>query len=332
MVWGALLNLGATALGVGGSLAAGDKAAEGADAAAQAQLSMYRQNRNDLAPYREVGGHALNAYARAMGLPQSTSGPTSNSAASQLTMLEGVRTKDKSGNRNVYVDNYSGDLYRINSYGEYESFGTLNDTTGNKYGAIGGIETNKNKAVKWSAHSGTLSSRGKEIGSFRLQERPSQSQEFIGGSETNPEDDPYGGFMESPGYQFRFDEGQRGVNRNAAARGRYMSGAREKASIRYGQNYASNEFGNYMNRLAGAANIGQTATNTGVSAGQNSAAYAGNAMINSGNARASGYMGAVNTGINAVNNWQAGQAYRNPYHDNGGNSTWGPYAGGYRRG
>ena len=325
MPWGAIVG---GLVGAAGSIIGGNTAADAANDAAAAQLSMYRQNRADLAPYREVGNTALNAYARAMGLAPSSSGPgTVNNAANSLTLLQGIRTKDKKGNRNVYADNYTGDLYRVNAYGEYESIGTLRDSTGNKYGSINGIETNRNKPVHWNPNSGTLSSRGSQIGNFSLQDRPvAQEGEFIGGSPTNPED-PYGGFMESPGYQFRFDEGQRAVDRNAAARGRYLSGAREKAAIRYGQDYASGEFGNYMNRLAAAANIGQTATATGVNAGQNSAAYAGNAMQSAGNARASGYMGVANSIVNGINNWQASRAYAGTPAQN---SMYGPYRSGYR--
>lgn len=322
MPWGAIIG---GALGGLGSILGADKSADAAEDAAAVQWNMYRQNRNDLAPYREVGNSALNAYARAMGLPASTSGPGGTGGVSNhLTLLQGIRTKDKKGNRNVYADNYTGDIYRIDDLGEYQNIGNLY-AGGGKNGSIDGIETNKNTRVHIDSQ-GRFHSRGKHLGtSFQLQDRP-QEGEFIGDSPTNPED-PYGGFMESPGYQFRFDEGQRAVDRNAAARGRYMSGAREKASIRYGQNYASNEFGNYMNRLAAAANIGQTATNTGVGAGMNAAAYAGNAMQNAGNARASGYMGVANSIVNGINNWQASRAY-----SQAPNSAYGPYSGGYRYG
>jgi hypothetical protein len=53
---------------------------------------------------------------------------------------------------------------------------------------------------------------------------------------------------DDPGYQFRLDEGQKGIERTAAARGGVLSGAAVKAAERFGQDYASNEYGNSFNR------------------------------------------------------------------------------------
>jgi hypothetical protein len=108
-------------------------------------------------------------------------------------------------------------------------------------------------------------------------------------------EDRYGGFYASPGYQFRLDEGSRAYDRSAAARGMLLSGAQVKAQTRYGQGMASEEFGNYANRLAAIAGVGQTATNNAGNAAANYGVNAGNAMMNSGMARASGYMGTANT-------------------------------------
>lgn len=51
-----------------------------------------------------------------------------------------------------------------------------------------------------------------------------------------------------PGYGFRFSEGQKAVDRQAAARGGLISGAALKASQRFGQDMASQEYGNAFNR------------------------------------------------------------------------------------
>lgn len=61
-----------------------------------------------------------------------------------------------------------------------------------------------------------------------------------------------------PGYQFRFDEGQRALDRSAAARGMLMSGRQAKAQTQYGQQFASNEYNQALNRLAALAGTGQT--------------------------------------------------------------------------
>jgi hypothetical protein len=106
----------------------------------------------------------------------------------------------------------------------------------------------------------------------------------------NPGGQPGGyNFMTEPGYQFRFEEGQRALDRGAAARGGLLSGGYGRKAIRYGQGFASNEYANVYNRIANIAGLGQTA---GGQAGQTAlygAGMMGNAAGNAGFARASGY-------------------------------------------
>ncbi len=100
-------------------------------------------------------------------------------------------------------------------------------------------------------------------------------------------------FFESPGYQFRLGEGVKAVERSAAARGSLQSGAAMKAVQRYGEGLASQEYGPYMDRLAGLAGAGQQAvTQTGVFGAQ-AAGARGAAGERAGAARASGYLGAA---------------------------------------
>ena len=97
-----------------------------------------------------------------------------------------------------------------------------------------------------------------------------------------------------PSYSFRFQEGLKALDRSAAARGGLLSGGALKAAQRYGQEFASNEFGNAYNRLASRAGFGQTAsTNMGGAAGS-FGANAGNLITGAGAARASGYVGGAN--------------------------------------
>jgi hypothetical protein len=119
-------------------------------------------------------------------------------------------------------------------------------------------------------------------------------------------------FETSPGYQFRLDEGQKAIERSAAARGMLGSGGTLKALTRYAQGVASDEYNNYANRLAALAGVGQSATGSTANAGQAASnaignAYGamgqaqGNAAIAAGNARASSYANlgsAINSGVN----------------------------------
>ena len=79
-----------------------------------------------------------------------------------------------------------------------------------------------------------------------------------------------------PGYGFRLSEGLKALERGAAARGGLISGNALKAAQRYGQDVASQEFGNAYNRLAGLANIGPAAAGVMNTLGQQYATGAGN--------------------------------------------------------
>ena len=79
-----------------------------------------------------------------------------------------------------------------------------------------------------------------------------------------------------PGYGFRLSEGLKALDRQAAARGGLISGGALKAAQRYGQDLASQEFGNAYNRLAGLAQIGPSAAGVVNNLGQQYASNAGN--------------------------------------------------------
>lgn len=55
-----------------------------------------------------------------------------------------------------------------------------------------------------------------------------------------------------PSYEFRFKEGQRALDRSASAKGTLMTGGHVKNTIRFGQEYASTEYGKAYDRAASA--------------------------------------------------------------------------------
>lgn len=73
-----------------------------------------------------------------------------------------------------------------------------------------------------------------------------------------------------PGFQFRLDQGVKALTNSASGRGTLRSGGTMKDILGYGQQFASNEFGNVWNRKLGAweknfnADAQQYATNFGV--------------------------------------------------------------------
>lgn len=113
----------------------------------------------------------------------------------------------------------------------------------------------------------------------------------------------YSGFEASPGYEFVRDEGQRGIERSAAARGMTQSGAAFKELSRFNTGLASQEYGNFYNRLAGIAGAGQQAAQSGAGIYQNQGNALAGLALQGGNARASGYVGvgnAINSGIGNI--------------------------------
>lgn len=155
-------------------------------------------------------------------------------------------------------------------------------------------------------------------------------------------------FQQDPGYAFRLAEGQKALDRQAAARGGLISGGALKAAQRYGQEMGSQEYQNAFNRyqternamlnpLQSLAGVGQTAANTLTNAAGNYGTNVGNLMTSAGNARASGYVGGANalaSGLgSAANIYQNNQllqrfgtggmsnadAVMNPYFSSGGN-------------
>jgi len=111
----------------------------------------------------------------------------------------------------------------------------------------------------------------------------------------------YRGFKASPGYQFRLDEGNKAIERMAAARGLRLSSGTLKDAARFNQGEASQEYGNYYNRLASLAGTGQTAVQNTQRLGQNYASNVGANLRAAGQARASGYQGMANAFGGTIN-------------------------------
>lgn len=147
-------------------------------------------------------------------------------------------------------------------------------------------------------------------------------------------------FQQDPGYAFRLSEGQKALDRSAAARGGLISGGALKAAQRYGQDVGSQEYTNaftrygiererMLNPLQSLAGVGQTATNTlGNAAGTygtnmsnialGAGANAGNAALAQGNIRASQYGTAGSAANTLWNNRQAISDWWNTPSQNSG--------------
>jgi hypothetical protein len=138
-------------------------------------------------------------------------------------------------------------------------------------------------------------------------------------------------FTRDPGYGFRLAEGQKALDRQAAARGGLISGGALKAAQRYGQDMGSQEYQNAFNRYQiernatlgpwqSLAGVGQTATNTLTNAAGNFGANQAANLSNSAQARASGYIGSANAfagGLGQYLNYSQGQNMVNALQNRG---------------
>lgn len=134
--------------------------------------------------------------------------------------------------------------------------------------------------------------------------------------------------QDSPAYQFRFEQGNKALERNLAARGGTLGGGALKELTRYGQGMAGDEFQNQFNRLASLAGLGQAATNqTGAYMG-NFGAQQAEGIGNLGNIRASSYLGAAGALNQGVGDYMNYNLMRDIYGVGG--SSGGSSAGGMK--
>ena len=157
---------------------------------------------------------------------------------------------------------------------------------------------------------------------------------------------------QDPGYAFRLSEGQKALERSAAARGGLLSGATLKGTERFAQDLASQEYSNAYqraltqynaatqreatgyNRLAALAGVGQTATGALSSAAGQTGSNLGNLYYNAGQSagqsRASGYMGVSNAatgGLNSYLNYTQNQNLMNRLFPSSGGASSGASSG-----
>jgi hypothetical protein len=366
MSWAIVIAAGATVVGgvvsSQGAKKAGDKAAEGSQAAIAEQRRQFDTIRGDTANYRAIGNQAINTLGSIYGykpassyFPSGPSGATPYSAtvntgspgnallaraADPKTAIRGAldplgasidsfkffgglfgsKKGDEKRNLNAFFqDNKVYDLGNgMLSLEDGTQFPKekLEEIAGNWYGATYAPDGDQ---AGWQQRYESL------IAPFRPQQEQQAASPFgqPGGQGNALSGPDYSAFFASPDYNFRRNEGMRGIEQTAAARGGAASGNALKALADFNSNLAAGEFGNYFNRQAALAGIGQTATNTSAQAGLSTGANIGNALIEGSNARASGIAGqynAIGAGLSGI-----GQAAGYWHANRGGASGYGGY-------
>ena len=118
-------------------------------------------------------------------------------------------------------------------------------------------------------------------------------------------------FEKEPGYEFRREEGQRGLERQASSKGGVLSGQTLKALNRFNQDYASNEYGAAYDRynkdrtfqteaLSGVAQMGQNAANKRGDWAQNYGLNRTNMVLDRGDKLAGLQLGRAGVGAQAA--------------------------------
>lgn len=140
-------------------------------------------------------------------------------------------------------------------------------------------------------------------------------------------------FTQSPDYQFNLAEGQKAIDRSAAARSGLLSGRAIKEGERYASGLASREYSAFVDRLMQQAGLGSTGIGIATAAGQSAAGNISAIAQNAGNARGSAYAAGAQGVNNAIQGGLSNYMLQQYLAGSGGGSVagynpWKPYAPG----
>lgn len=280
---------GASALtGLIGKKGASDAADDQTDAAADQQelaREMWEYQKKALKPYRGKD-YAQNALMYDLGL-----GPAPT--------IGGVKPSIERYQRSA--GNSNGQGFRDWALDEYGSLDWENDP------GRWGFDENLARA-KWAAQNG---GGGQPEYGYRVgdQEFDTRAEAKNWANNNREGGTTYGGYQKTPGYDFRLNEGRNAVEASVSQRHGLNSGATLKAMEQYGQNFATGEYNNHINRLTGMANTNMNAALGQVGASNQYAQSGMNAMANTGNANAAGAIGGANALVGGINNGIGTWAY-----------------------
>lgn len=123
------------------------------------------------------------------------------------------------------------------------------------------------------------------------------------GSTGNPQD--FSQFTNSPDLKFAQDQGNLALDRANNAKGLNLSGGALKDSMQFNQGLASQQFGNYYNRLLSLSQLGQNSASAAAGSASNFSGQMSNSIQGQGQAQASGIVGSANAisgGLSGVAN------------------------------
>lgn len=246
------IGLGIAGVGAFASAKSANKASKRAAETSQANTDanvalardIYGQNKQVLSPFVDRGNAAGNQINALLGLGGSAPAPqTQQVQPNALAQFQGGRP---AGFGYGLGDGFVGP-------GSFVGGGGFNPAAyGDMAGAAGGIMPSE-------TYGATLPSAGGAVSSAAQ----------TGQSPQEAANAAFDTFRNSTGYQFRLGEGLDAVNSAYAGIGGLQSGAAMRGITEYGQNFASNEFGNYMNALGAQQAVGAGSASSLAGVGQN---------------------------------------------------------------
>ncbi|CAB5222559.1 hypothetical protein UFOVP368_16 [uncultured Caudovirales phage] len=235
---------------------------------------IYGQNKQILSPFVQRGNVAGNQINALLGLG---GGPQNNMGSAQITpnalsQFEGQYSGNAgspyglgdNGGMNFGAGNNMGSAYLQANPDVAAEFGRVGAQFGNDPNAFAQFHYNTYGMNEGRAMPGaTMGAQ---------QQTPQSAQDAANAG--------FDIFKNSTGYKFRLGEGLDAVGSAYAGIGGLQSGAAMRGINEYGQNFASNEFGNYLNALGGQQAVGAGAGSALAGVGQN---FAGTVIGNNNN-------------------------------------------------
>lgn len=277
MGWMAVAGIAASLIGGAMSKKAGDKQAdalkEGNALAVGEQKRQFDLTREDLAPYRETGSEAINYLSALLMGPYGIKG-RGGQAATDIAALQAQRNA-------LQAQLQAGSGTSDGEWRYQEGGGEGGMPTGYTWYSGGRPSNLFVQTDKPIADPSSLGNPGGPGGGgnsnlqaqlAEIDRQIAEAQKAAGQAGRYADVDANTALENySPGYRFRLDEGNKALDRRQAAGSSRLGGRAVKEAVRYNSDYASNEWGNYLNRIFNLAGYGSNANQTSAAAGSTAA-------------------------------------------------------------
>ncbi len=303
MSWVAVAVVGSAVIGAYASSQASKSASDalvqsGMDAN-QVQLFMYQMGREDMAPWRQAGGRAVNTL--------------------EALINAGPGGRPKAPSSNVVPSSPRGMTVSYEPRAEMGQAGgmmTLNTYVGRDGGYIE-IPEGSMSPADLGEYTFVSSRQGPIPGTQGQTQGATGTPNALVPGQTSDDLQGWGDwadrYKESPYYDFLLGEGTKALERGAAAKGKQFSGAENKALVGFGQNLASTDYDNWLNRwyqsltpYQSLAGLGQTSAAQTAQAGITTGQGVAQNTLFAGQGQAAGQLGQVQPYVNTLN-WGSNQ-------------------------